>query len=88
MIAGIVSGSGRIVTGAGFALTRTGPGTYTIRFLEPCAEAPVVLATPAEPGRAAAAAGTAAGAEITLTDHSGTRTDGGFAFAAIVLPAP
>jgi hypothetical protein len=88
MIAGIVSGSGRITSGAGFALTRTGPGVYTIRFLEPCAQAPLVLATPAEPALAIAATGTPTGAEITLTDMSGARTDAGFAFAAMIPPAP
>jgi hypothetical protein len=83
MIAGIVTDNGRIVAGTGFALTRTGPGVYAIRFLEPCAETPVVLATPAEPARAIAVLASPAGAEVTLTDLSGTRADGGFAFSAI-----
>ncbi len=72
-----------ILAGEGFALERSGPGVYVIRFLEPAPDSPVVLATAAEPQRAIAAVGTAAGAEITLTDHVGTRTDGGFSFAVL-----
>jgi hypothetical protein len=83
VIGGIVSSSGEIMAGTGFALMRTGPGVYAIRFIEPCPEAPLVLATPADPARTVAAIGTPAGVEITLTDLSGTRADGGFSFAVM-----
>jgi hypothetical protein len=83
VIRGIVSGSGQIVAGEGFGLTRTGPGVYAIRFIEPFAETPLVLVTPAEPARTVAAAGSPGGAEVTLTDLSGTRADGGFSFAVL-----
>ena len=83
MIKGIVSESGSVVAGQGFALERTGPGVYTILLLEPASDAPVVLVTPTEPSRSAAAIGTAAGAEIMLTDHNGTFVDGGFSFAVL-----
>jgi hypothetical protein len=80
-VRGIVSGRGKVLAGAGFGVTRTGPGVYAIRFLEPYPEAPLVLATAAEPARAVAAVGTPVGAEVTLTDPAGVRADGGFAFA-------
>jgi hypothetical protein len=88
MIAGVVSSGGHVLTGTGFALTRTGPGAYAIRFLEALAEAPVVLATPTEPATMVAAVGTVAGAEVTVTNLSGTRADGGFAFAVMEPPLP
>jgi hypothetical protein len=83
VIAGIISGSAQIVAGMGFALTRTGQGVYAIRFIEPCVEAPVVLATSAGPARILAAVATTVGAEVTITALSGMRADGGFAFAAM-----
>jgi hypothetical protein len=84
VISGVIDRDGMILAGEGFALERSGPGVYAIRFLEPAPDFPVVLVTPMEPERRAAAAGTSAGAEITLTDGMGTRADGGFSFA--VLP--
>jgi hypothetical protein len=86
MIAGVVSSGGHVLTGAGFALTQTGPGVYAIRFLEPLVEAPVVLATPTEPAQIVAAVGTSAGAEVIVTNLSGTRADGGFAFTVTTVP--
>jgi hypothetical protein len=88
VIAGIISASGQIAAGVGFALERTGPGVYAIRFIEPCADTPPVLVTPGEPGRTVAAVATPAGAEVTLTDLTGTRTDGGFSFAALTPFSP
>jgi hypothetical protein len=83
MIAGSVSSDGEVTAGFGFALTRTGPGVYAIRFIEPFADTPVVVATPADAGRTIAAIGTTIGAEVTLTDLSDKRADGGFAFAVM-----
>jgi hypothetical protein len=83
VISGVIDRDGMILAGEGFALERTGPGVYAIRFLEPAPDFPVVLVTPMDPERSAAAAGTSAGAEITLTDRTGTRTDGGFSFAVL-----
>jgi hypothetical protein len=88
VIAGIVSGGGQIMAGIGFALNRTGPGVYAIRFIEPCTDTPVVFVTPGEPGRTVAAVATPSGAEVTLTDLTGTRTDGGFSFAAMMPFSP
>ena len=88
MIAGVVSSGGHVLTGTGFALTRTGLGAYAIRFLDALAEAPVVVATPTEPAHMVAASGTAAGAEVSVTNLSGKRADGGFSFAVIQPPLP
>jgi hypothetical protein len=88
VIGGIVSSSGQVMAGAGFALTRTGPGAYAIRFVEPCAEIPVILATATEPAHVVSAVATAAGAEVTITNLSGVRADGGFAFAAVTPASP
>jgi hypothetical protein len=84
VISGVIDQDGMILAGEGFALERTGPGVYTIRFLEPAPDRPVVLATPSEPERSIAAVAGAAGAEVTITDRMGTRTDGGFSFAVVV----
>ena len=83
MISGVVDRDGMILAGEGFALELTGPGVYAIRFLEPAPDFPVVLVTPMDPERSAAAAATAAGAEVTLTDRAGIRADGGFSFAVL-----
>ena len=83
MISGVIDRDGMILAGEGFALERTGAGVYALRFLEPASEFPVVLVTAMDPERSAAAAGTSAGAEITLTDRAGTRIDGGFSFAVL-----
>jgi hypothetical protein len=83
VISGVVDQDGMILAGEGFAFERVGPGVYAIRFLEPAPDFPVVLVTPMDPERIAAAAGTAAGAEVTLTDPTGTRADGGFSFAVL-----
>jgi hypothetical protein len=83
MITGIVSGEGEVRAGAGFALERTGPGVYAIRFFESFEDAPAVLATPSEAGRSVAATSSAGGAEISVTDHNGVRMDGGFSFTAM-----
>ncbi len=83
MIAGTVSSSGQILTGKGFALERSAPGTYALRFLDALDAAPVLLATPTEPGHTAAAVATTVGGEIVLSSMSGVRADGGFAFAAL-----
>jgi hypothetical protein len=83
VISGVIDRDGMILAGEGFALERTGPGVYAIRFLEAAPEFPVVLVTPMDPERSVAAAATAAGAEVTLTDRNGTRADGGFSFAVL-----
>jgi hypothetical protein len=83
VISGVIDRDGMILAGEGFALERSGPGVYTLRFLEPAPDFPVALVTPMDPERMASAAATAAGVEITLTDHTGTRTDGGFSFAVL-----
>ncbi len=84
MIFGVIDEQGRILAGEGFALERAGAGEYAIRFLEPAPDFPVVLVTPMDPQRLVAAAGTSAGAEVTLTDRMGTRVDGGFSFAVLL----
>jgi hypothetical protein len=83
VISGVIGHDGMILAGKGFALERTGPGVYAIRFLEPAPDSPVVLVTPADPERTVAAVASAAGAEVTITDRMGTRTDGGFSFAVL-----
>jgi hypothetical protein len=83
VISGVIDQDGMILAGEGFALERSGAGVYTIRFVEPAPDFPVVLVTPMDPERMASAAATAAGVEITLTDRMGTRTDGGFSFAVV-----
>jgi hypothetical protein len=83
VISGVIDQDGMILAGEGFALERSGAGVYTIRFVEPAPDFPVVLVTPMDPERMASAAATAAGVEIALTDRMGTRTDGGFSFAVV-----
>ncbi len=84
MITGVVDQDGHVVAGTGFALERTGPGVYAILFFDPAPDIPVVLVTPSETDRIAAAAASPAGAEVTLTDRGGVPAEGGFSFA--VLP--
>jgi hypothetical protein len=78
---GLVSGDGSIRAGTGFALTRTGVGTYTIGFPVPYDEAPVVLVSPSSPGHVATAATSAVGADVTLTNLMGRHADTGFGFS-------
>jgi hypothetical protein len=84
LISGVIDEHGQILAGEGFALERAGTGVYALRFLEPAPDFPVVLVTPMDPERLVAAAGTSAGAEVTLTDRMGTRVDGGFSFAVVL----
>jgi hypothetical protein len=84
VISGVIDHAGMILAGEGFALERTGPGVYAIRFLEPAPDFPVVLVTPMEPARTASAAATAGGAEVTIANHTGDVTDGGFSFAVLL----
>jgi hypothetical protein len=83
VISGVIDRDGMILAGEGFALEREAAGVYAIRFLEPAPDFPVVLVTPMERERSASAAGTAAGAEVVLTDHTGSCVDGGFSFAVL-----
>jgi hypothetical protein len=79
-LGGLVDGTGAIERGSGFAITRTGPGSCTIGFVEPYDDVPVVVVTPAIPGTVATAAPSAVGADVTLRDHEGQPVDSAFGF--------
>jgi hypothetical protein len=81
-VRGLVSAGGAIGAGTGFALTRTGVGSYTIGFLEPFAEPPVVLVQPSEPGSVASAVTSEVGADVVLRNLTGVPADVGFGFVA------
>jgi hypothetical protein len=81
-VRGLVHADGEIRGGHGFSLTRTGAGRYTVGFLEPFDDPPVVIATPSSPGRIATVATSRAGADVTLTDLHGSPADTGFGFSA------
>jgi hypothetical protein len=77
---GLVGSGGHARGGYGFGVERNGPGAYTIAFLEPYEEAPVIVVTPGQEKRIATANATAAGAEVTIADLHGTPADADFSF--------
>ena len=77
---GLVGGDGHARGGYGFGIERNGPGAYTIAFLEPYEEAPVIVVTAAQEHRIASANASAAGAEVTIADLHGTPADADFSF--------
>jgi hypothetical protein len=81
-VRGLVGAGAHVRGGYGYAVEHEGPGVYTIRFLEPFDDAPVVLVTPGESMRAATANPSPAGVEVTITDMHGHPTDTDFAFIA------
>jgi hypothetical protein len=77
---GLVADAGGIERGVGFTIIKTGRGTYTVGFVEPYADIPVVVVTPAVPGTVASAAPSAVGADVSLRDHDGQAVDAAFGF--------
>jgi hypothetical protein len=85
-VCGLVSETGRIRGGIGFALTHVATGTYAIGFLEPYDDPPVVVVAPQAPAHVAAVAPTAIGAEVRITDLEGRAADSAFGFVAEPTP--
>jgi len=84
---GLVSAAG-VATGAGFIVTKTGTGSYIIRFTPPFRASPSVSATlvGVTAGQTAQAQLAADNTGIVTSSANGTIVDAQFAFTAVGLP--